>query len=169
MDNIIKFSFASLMILLTLLVMFSNYHYDKVEQKLKHSGNFAAKAAVLQEDDIQRSYGKIIIPDDIAKNVAEEYLKLNLNLDDDLNPKPGSLLVGPLEIEHFEVIDEADYDFSTHYRYINTNYKLDKELSGPFVVLVLKTLRPKISAFDPNEGYITTPIVFQYPFPELSN
>lgn len=70
----------------------------------------AVKAAVKMYDETALSQGTLAIDQVRAYHKFEQYLKLNLRLNDDFTPATGSLATGRVTIESFVVYNHASTD-----------------------------------------------------------
>ena len=84
---------------------------------VKHKLNLALRASVgidqLCMTALRDAHEpKIVIKEDLAKRKFLEVLKANLRLDDSLNPLPGSIINGQVEVVKFKVVNNPPYTFT---------------------------------------------------------
>lgn len=77
---------------------------------VKHKLNLALRASVGIDQLCMTNLRdarepKIVIKEDLAKEKFLEVLKANLRLDDSLNPLPGSIIDGQVEVVEFKVVN----------------------------------------------------------------
>ena len=160
MDFTIKLSFIVLIFLFGWLYQEQNQEWDIQRNLLKEANNFAAHDAALQIDDEEKSRGRIIIDDVLARSVFEESLQRNLGLDASLNPRPGSPVLSEVRILHFEILDESNATFP--YFYQNPTYRIAQWVYGPAVVSVIETDHPRFVQRVFQHSPIRVPAVQEY-------
>lgn len=141
MDTAFKILIALFIIIQAWFYQEENQDWDRQRRLLKSADNLATHAAAQLTYADAVNAGMLRIDEDAALDKFLEILQLNLGLDDQLKPKPGSPLPSKVELVYFDVIDESDVTFP--YLYENATYKLTKYLRGPAVVAVVKTSHPK--------------------------
>lgn len=102
--------------------------------QLKHSVNRAAHSAAQQIDLELLSIGRVVFDAGQARQAAEQYLRMNLNLDDQMSARVDGPLLGQVDIVVFELIDDS-YTFP--YRYVNDAYDYEVTLYKPGVILII--------------------------------
>jgi len=140
-DFTIKLSFIVLIFLFAWLYQEQNQEWDLQRNLLKDANNFAAHDAALQIDDDEKSRGRLIIDDTLARAVFEDSLQRNLGLDGSFNPRPGSPVLSEVRILHFEVFDESNATFPFFYQ--NPTYRIAQWIYGPSVISVIETDHPR--------------------------
>lgn len=142
MDYTLKVSIVLLIFLYAWIYQEQNQTWDLTRNVLKDANNFATHDAALQIDDQEKSRGRLILDPIQAREIYEETLRQNLNLDAALAPRPGSLLRSPVRIVHFEILDQRNTVFPLFYT--NTEYHIAQWIYGPAVVAVLETDYPQL-------------------------
>lgn len=107
----------------------------------KQSINRAVHAAAQQLDMDKLSQGIFSIDEASAKRVAWTYLQQNLNLDQGLNPLPGSILAKSAEIVRFQVINEGE-NFPYTFRDSTLGYSI--VLNNPGVIMIMRLDYPRL-------------------------
>ncbi|MBO8169091.1 MAG: hypothetical protein H0Z35_07915 [Thermoanaerobacteraceae bacterium] len=77
-------------------------------QEIKKGQDFANMAVYRAVDLVQLRRGNLYINEPAGQSVFLEFLKLNLKLDDSLNPLPGSPADGPVRIIKFEIYNPGE-------------------------------------------------------------
>lgn len=103
--------------------------------QLKHAVNRAAHAAAQQVDLHHLADGYIIYDEEAARYEAERYLRLNLKLDERLQPTEHSFLKGAVMVRELLLIDDS-HTFPYHYE--NAQYDYDVTLYKPGVILIVE-------------------------------
>lgn len=163
MDFIVKLAFVLLIFIYTWLFQAQNQEWDIERAMLKDANNMAVHDAVQELDEIERSQGRLIIEPAAAYTTFRETLQLNLGLDDELSPKPGSRLHDSVKIVKFVIIDESS-GVPFPYLYEDPQYGITKYIQGPSVVAVIETKHPVLIARNKTQAAIRVPAIQEYKY-----
>ncbi|MBO7747854.1 hypothetical protein I8J29_27045 [Paenibacillus sp. MWE-103] len=113
----------------------------------KHAVNRAAHAAAQQIDPAALADGRLHIDEASARAEAGEYLRRNLQLDENGLPLPGTYWKERVEVVDFQVLND---DLTYPYTYRNEDYDYEVTLQRPGVVLIVRLAYPRVfSVMDP--------------------
>ncbi|SFJ45469.1 hypothetical protein SAMN02799624_04614 [Paenibacillus sp. UNC496MF] len=113
----------------------------------KHAVNRAAHAAAQQIDAAALADGRLHIDEASARAEAGEYLRRNLQLDENGLPLPGTYWKERVEVVDFQVLND---DLTYPYTYRNEAYDYEVTLQRPGVVLIVRLAYPRVfSVIDP--------------------
>jgi hypothetical protein len=145
---------------MTWLYQEQNQQWDLLRNLLKDADNFATHDAAQEIDDLEKSKGRLIIDPVAAANTFKETLRLNLGLDEALQPLPGSRLSSGVKIVDFKILDESTITFP--YLYDDTVHKVSKWLYGPAVVAIIQTDHPALLQRPFAQQPIEVPAIYEY-------
>ncbi|CAM4187917.1 hypothetical protein L1N85_11515 [Paenibacillus alkaliterrae] len=137
-----------LLLIVVMMTVWISIHLLQVEEELamqtlfqgKYAINRAAHAAAQQLDPVALGNGVLQIAPEAAAETAARYLQVNLRLDANGLPLPGSFFKDPVEIVVFEVIN-ADRGFP--YTYRSDAYQYEVTLQRPGVIIIANIVYPR--------------------------
>lgn len=139
----------SVLLISVFFVSVSLYQLDTetallANERLKDAVNRAAHDASLQIDQAELSNGRIVFDPAAATAVFNQTLAANLGLDENLNPKPGTMFSGRAQVEYIDFLDDSD-GLTFPLLYENSVYNITKTVRGPAVVAVVSIPKPVTS------------------------
>ncbi len=139
----------SILLLSVFFISVSLYQLDTetallANERLKDAVNRAAHDASLQIDRVELSNGRIVFDPAAAAAVFGQTLAANLGLDENLDPKPGTMFSGRAQVEYMEYLDDSSGK-SFPLLYENPVYGITKTVRGPAVVAVVSIPKPVTS------------------------
>lgn len=160
MDFLFKLVIVFLLFLFSWFAQEEHQLWDLTRNELKKANNFSAHDAAQQIDMYELANGFLVIDQIKARAEFENTLRLNLGLDENFKPKPGSPIKNEVRIIHFEVVDHRSVTFP--YLYVNDTYKISKYLRGPAVIAVIETDYYHLVDFLPLQKPIQVPSISEY-------
>lgn len=163
MDFIIKVAFAVIFFITAWLYQEENQEWVLLRDLLKDSNNIALQGAAIQGiDPHDKSRGRLIIDSIEAENTYEGLIRLNLGLDENNEPLPGSRLKTPVHVTYFEIIDDTNRLQPFPYLHEVPEENIVIYLTGPAIIAVIETAHPKLIRFTKEQANIRVPAIYEY-------
>ncbi len=139
------------------------YITEAVHNRLKFSLNRSAHDASLQVDKLALTEGRIVFVRSGARHAFEAGLRANLELQDNLFPRAGTMLGKPPEIVYEDYVDDATPGVRFPFSYVRPEQNIYQVIKGPAVIYRVRVMLPGTNRFSYN-GYVYKTVIYEYPF-----
>jgi len=156
----------SMLLISVFFISVSLYQLDTettllANERLKNAVNRAAHDASLQVDRAELSNGRIVFDRTSAAAAFRQTLAANLGLDENLDPKPGTMFSEKARVEYMEFLDDSG-GLTFPLLYENSVYSIAKTVRGPAVVAVVSITKPVTSGLS-SSWTMRKWAVYEYP------